>query len=284
MSIDSLVTSGPVLLAAPVAAAAGLLSFASPCVLPLVPGYLSYVAGMSGADAVAAQEAAEPVADELSGEVAVGAGGTAVLVRPQVRVRAARRGRAVLGAVLFVLGFTVVFVSYGAAFGGIGKHLIRHQRGVDQVLGVVTIAMGLAFAGVFSRFSFANREWRWHRLPAPGLIGAPLLGVLFAIGWTPCIGPTLAAVNGLAFDSATAGRGAVLSATYSLGLGVPFVLVAIAVRRATGALTILRRHARTLMMIGGLLLVVVGVLEVTGAWNDAVLRLREIAPNYTPAI
>lgn len=280
MSIDSLVTSGPVLLAAPVAAAAGLLSFASPCVLPLVPGYLSYVAGMSGADAVAAQDQSTTTA----GDVEVGAGGTAVLVRPQVQLRAPRRGTAVLGAVLFVLGFTVVFVSYGAAFGGIGRHLTLHQRGVDQVLGVVTIAMGLAFAGMFSRLSFANREWRWHRLPAPGLAGAPLLGVLFAIGWTPCIGPTLAAVQGLAFDSATAGRGAVLSAAYSLGLGVPFVIVAIALRRATGTLAGLRRHARTLMLVGGLLLVVVGILEVTGTWNDAVLRLRDIAPNYTPAL
>jgi cytochrome c-type biogenesis protein len=279
MSIDSLVTSGPVLLAAPVAAAAGLLSFASPCVLPLVPGYLSYVAGMSGADAVASQ-APLPVPDEVE----VGAGGTAVLVRPQVRTPDARRGKAVLGAVLFVLGFTAVFVSYGAAFGGIGRHLTLHQRGVDQVLGVVTIAMGLAFAGVFARFSFANREWRWHRLPAPGLAGAPLLGVLFAIGWTPCIGPTLAAVQALAFDSATAGRGAVLSAAYSLGLGIPFVLVAVALGRATGALAGVRRHARTLMLIGGLLLVVVGVLEVTGTWNDAMIHLRDIAPNYTPAL
>jgi cytochrome c-type biogenesis protein len=245
---------------------------------------------MSGADAVAAEEPQQ--AAQLDGvdevdqvdEVEVGAGGTAVLVRSQVRTAARRRGKAVFGAVLFVLGFTLVFVSYGAAFGGIGRHLTLHQRGVDQVLGAVTIAMGLAFAGVFSQFSFANREWRWHRLPAPGLAGAPLLGVLFAIGWTPCIGPTLAAVQGLAFDSATAGRGAVLSAAYSLGLGVPFILVAIAVRRATGTLAGLRRHARTLMMVGGLLLVVVGVLEITGTWNDAVLRLREIAPNYTPAL
>jgi cytochrome c-type biogenesis protein len=274
-----------VLLAAPVAAAAGLLSFASPCVLPLVPGYLSYVAGMSGADAVAEQEQQQAVSlvDDID-EVEMGAGGTAVLVRPTIRSRAPRRSRAVIGAVLFVLGFTAVFVSYGAAFGGVGRHLALHQRGVDQVLGIVTIAMGLAFAGLFSRFSFANREWRWHRLPAPGLAGAPLLGVLFAIGWTPCIGPTLAAVQGLAFDSATAGRGAVLSAAYSLGLGIPFVLVAIAVRRATGTLAVVRRHARTLMLVGGLLLVVVGVLEVTGTWNDAVLRLRDIAPNYTPAI
>ena len=283
MSLDSLVTSGPVLLAAPVAAAAGLLSFASPCVLPLVPGYLSYVAGMSAADVVAEQEQPLPSGEDVD-EVEVGAGGTAVLVRPAIRAGSPRRGKAVLGAVLFVLGFTAVFVSYGVAFGGIGRHLALHQRGVDQVLGIVTIAMGLAFAGVLSRFSFANREWRWHRLPAPGLAGAPLLGILFAIGWTPCIGPTLAAVQGLAFDSATAGRGALLSAAYSLGLGIPFVLVAIALRRATGTLAILRRHARTLMLIGGLLLIVVGVLEVTGTWNDAVLRLRDIAPNYTPAI
>jgi cytochrome c-type biogenesis protein len=190
----------------------------------------------------------------------------------------------VLGAVLFVLGFTAVFVSYGAAFGGVGRHLTLHQRGLDQVLGVVTILMGLAFAGAFSRFSFANREIRWHRLPHPGLAGAPLLGVLFAIGWTPCIGPTLAAVQGLAFDSATAGRGALLSAAYSLGLGVPFVLVAVAFRRAAWALAGVRRHARTLMMVGGVLLIVVGVLEVTGVWNDAVVRLRDLAPGYTPAI
>src|SRR6476646_3117636 len=131
MSIDSLVTSGPVLLAAPVAAAAGLLSFASPCVLPLVPGYLSYVAGMSAADVVAEQEQPLPTGEDVD-EVEVGAGGTAVLVRPAIRAGSPRRGKAVLGAVLFVLGFTAVFVSYGVAFGGIGRHLALHQRGVDQ--------------------------------------------------------------------------------------------------------------------------------------------------------
>ena len=280
MSIDSLVTSGPVLLAAPVAAAAGLLSFASPCVLPLVPGYLSYVAGMSGADAVAAAQAPVSAADEVE----LGAGGTAVLVRPTIQARAPRRGKAVLGAVLFVLGFTAVFVSYGAAFGGVGRHLTLHQRGVDQVLGIVTIAMGLAFAGIFSRFSFANREWRWHRLPAPGLAGAPLLGVLFGVGWTPCLGPTLAAVQGLAYTQASAGRGALLTAAYCLGLGIPFILTGLAFRRALGAFTVVKRHYAVVMGIGGGLLVVIGVLLVTGLWDTLMIHLRVLASNTTTVL
>jgi cytochrome c-type biogenesis protein len=265
VSLDSLVSSGPVLLAAPVALAAGLISFASPCVLPLVPGYLSYVAGMSGAELAAEGSAADQPRSRwgLSGPT---------------------RGRAVLGATLFVLGFSAVFVSYGALFGGIGKHLLLHQRGVDQILGIVTILLGLTFAGVFAHLPLANREWRLHRLPGPGLATAPLLGVLFAVGWTPCIGPTLAAVNGLALTSATAGRGALLSAFYAFGLGVPFILVAIAMRGAAGSLGVIRRHGRTLMVVGGGLLVVVGVLEVSGAWGELVARIQEQFPGYQTAI
>ncbi|WP_462188453.1 cytochrome c biogenesis CcdA family protein, partial [Frankia sp. CcWB2] len=235
MSVVGLITDGPVLLAAPVAAAAGLLSFLSPCILPLVPGYLSFVTGLSGAELQDRSRRAAatpggppgraPAVPEVSVAVsavpgmavaggAVVAGGAAVsgggaisgdLARddegtgsPGPRLYRLRAGgRVAAGTGLFVLGFTAVFVSYGAAFGGLGQWLTRHQVGVSQVLGVVTIVMGLAFAGVFSRLSWANREWRIHRLPAPGLLGAPVLGVLFGIGWTPCLGPTLSAVLGL---------------------------------------------------------------------------------------
>ncbi len=196
--------------------------------------------------------------------------------------RARRRllGRVTLGTVLFVVGFTAVFVSYGAAFGGLGSWLTLHQVGVSQILGAVTIVMGLAFAGVFARVPLANRQWRIHRLPAPGLVGAPVLGVLFGIGWTPCLGPTLTAVLALAIQSATAGRGAFLSAAYCFGLGVPFLVVGLAFRRAAGALAVVRRRARALTFAGGVLLVVVGLLQVTGLWADLIAALRPYAPGF----
>ncbi len=321
-----LVTDGPVLLAAPVAAAAGLLSFLSPCVLPLVPGYLSFITGLSGEELqdrerrparapagspepVAAACAPEPVmavavtapplpapagaplrvgrggltgsADGRDGVDRVDGGdGRFAGLRPRLR-RLRVGGRVAAGTGLFVLGFTSVFVSYGAAFGGLGQWLTLHQVGVSQVLGAFTIVMGLAFAGLFSRMSWANREWRIHRLPRPGLLGAPVLGVLFGIGWTPCLGPTLSAVLGLAVTSATAGRGAFLSAVYCLGLGLPFFAVGLAFRRAVGALHLLRRHARALTLSGGVLLVAVGVLQLTGEWADLIANLRPYAPGFS---
>ncbi|MDQ1634794.1 MAG: cytochrome c-type biosis protein [Frankiaceae bacterium] len=272
MSTAAFVSDGPLLLALPVAAAAGLVSFLSPCVLPLVPGYLSYVAGLSG------RELEEGVAARPA-EVAAAGGGTATLVRPATVVQPVR-GRVVAGAGLFVLGFTVVFVAYGALFGTLGNTLRIHQRGIEQVLGALTVVLGLAFAGVFSKLPLANREWRLHRMPARGLLGAPLLGVLFGVGWTPCIGPTLVAVQGLALNSATAARGATLSAAYCVGLGVPFLLVAIGIRRGLGALAVVRRHTRAVTMVGGVLLVAVGLLEFTGTWNDLVLALRDLVPGF----
>ncbi|OHV49365.1 cytochrome c biogenesis CcdA family protein [Pseudofrankia sp. BMG5.36] len=373
MSLTGLISDGPLLLATPVAAAAGLLSFFSPCVLPLVPGYLSYVTGLSGADlegepsAARARRATAPAAsgaepaDAVLGPALVTAGATAAMApgtaahdahtaltpdpspvsdpgdngrrvcegrsfshtlwpssdpgdngrrvcegrsfshtlwpsrlsaeRPWLVTTATavrhglgglrRTGRVTAGTGLFVLGFTVVFVSAGAAFGGLGQWLKVHQVGVAQVLGAVTIAMGLLFAGVFSRFSWANREFRIHRLPPTrGLLGAPLLGALFGLGWAPCLGPTLAAVQGLAVQSATAGRGAFLSAVYCLGLGVPFVVTGLAFRRVAGALRAVRSHARLLTVAGGALLVAVGVLQVTGQWADLVATLRPYAPGF----
>jgi cytochrome c-type biogenesis protein len=296
MSLESFVTDGPLLLAAPVAVAAGLVSFLSPCVLPLVPGYLSYVAGLSGRDVADApsrgqrepdptpgptpgREDAAPRADDASTGGAVAVAAPAPPATAGAAADAGRR-RVAVGTVLFVLGFSVVFVSYGTLFGSLGRRLVLHQRGLAQILGTVTILLGLMFAGLFARVPLANRQWRPRWLPAPGLAGAPLLGVLFGVGWTPCIGPTLAAVNGLALQSATAGRGAALSAFYCLGLGVPFVLVGLAVRWTVGALAAVRRHARGVAVAGGLLLVVVGVLQVTGAWDALLADVRQVLPGF----
>ncbi|HST64454.1 MAG TPA: cytochrome c biogenesis protein CcdA [Mycobacteriales bacterium] len=249
------VTDGPLIAAAGVAAVAGVVSFLSPCVLPLVPGYLSYVGGLSGSEATSAPAAR---ADGEDGDVAV---------RTQ-RVRL--RSRTVLGAVLFVLGFTAVFVSYGVLFGRLGAQLFAHQRGLERILGIVVILLGLAFLGWLPGTS---RELRIHRFPAAGLAGAPLLGVVFGLGWTPCIGPTLGAVQSLALSSAGAGRGATLSAAYCLGLGVPFVLVALGARWLVGALGVVRRHANLVTYIGGGLLVLLGVLLVTGLWGEMTIQL-----------
>ncbi|CAO5176234.1 cytochrome c-type biogenesis protein [Frankia sp. AiPs1] len=307
MSAVGLITDGPVLLAAPVAAAAGLLSFLSPCVLPLVPGYLSFVTGLTGEELEdrerhlpahaggAAPTSAAVSATASAGPVLVGGGATATMTAAPATMPAApalpgvprlmRRlrigGRVAAGTGLFVLGFTLVFVSFGAAFGGLGQWTQRHQVGLSQIFGAVTIVMGLAFAGMFSRMSWANREWRIHRLPRPGLLGAPVLGVMFGLGWTPCLGPTLTAVSGLALTSATAGRGAFLSAVYCLGLGLPFLAVGLAFRRAAGALHLLRRHARVLSMSGGALLVAVGVLQLTGEWAVLITYLRPYAPGFS---
>jgi cytochrome c-type biogenesis protein len=254
------VTDGPLVAAAAVAAVAGLVSFLSPCVLPLVPGYLSYVGGLSGTEATAAGSTAAGSADAPAED-----GGVAVGTRP-VRLRS----RTVLGAVLFVLGFTAVFVAYGVLFGRLGALLFEHQRGLERILGVVVILLGLAFLGLLPGTS---RELRIHRFPAAGLAGAPLLGVVFGLGWTPCIGPTLGAVQSLALSTAGAGRGATLSAAYCLGLGVPFVLVALGARWLVGALSVVRRHANVVTYVGGGLLVLLGLLLVTGLWGEMTIQL-----------
>jgi cytochrome c-type biogenesis protein len=250
-----LVTDGPLLVAAAVAALVGLISFASPCVLPLVPGYLSYVAGLVGTGA----------ATEAAGTT--GSGGTATAVRTQVSPRA----RMVLGAVLFVLGFSVVFVAFATAFGGLGRLVLEYSRVVDVVFGLITVLVGLAFLG---KVPLLQRTKKLSVRPAAGLAGAPLLGVVFGLGWTPCLGPTLAAVYSLALSEGTATRGAVLGVAYCLGLGVPFVLVALGARWAMGARGFLRRHAGTVTRVGGVVLVLVGLLLLTGAWTELMQWLR----------
>ncbi len=265
MNVTDTVVQGSLVLASLLAFAAGLVSFLSPCVLPLVPGYLSYVTGLSGAE-LAGETPAAPKAAPAGGVIA------------EERTRTASpRTRVLLGSVLFVLGFTAVFVAYGALFGALGEALFRYQEPITRVLGVVVILLGLAFLGLIPGM---QREWRLHTLPQVGVWGAPVLGVLFGLGWTPCIGPTLGAVQTLAFAEASAARGALLSAVYCLGLGLPFIVVGLLYRRALGASGWVRRHTDVVMKVGGAMLVVIGLLLVTGLWDDLTIGLRSWAGQY----
>lgn len=243
-----LIVSGAILPALLIAFAAGIVAFASPCVLPLAPGYLSYVTGLTGA------------------EIASGTG---------------KRSKLLLGTLLFILGFSVVFVSYGLIFGSIGSQLLAYENVINRVLGALVIVMGLAFMGAIPGL---QREWRMHRMPSWSVAGAPLLGVLFGLGWTPCIGPTLAAVQSLAFSEGSAARGALLSMAYCLGLGLPFLLLALAFSRLVGAVDWLRRHSLLISRIGGGMLVLVGILLVTGVWGEFTIWLRTLAPGFETVI
>ncbi|MGY1740934.1 MULTISPECIES: cytochrome c biogenesis CcdA family protein [unclassified Blastococcus] len=259
-TFSGLVTDGPLLVAAAVAALVGLISFASPCVLPLVPGYLSYVAGLAG-----------NTRGTADGDRPAAGGGTATATATDPRTG---RRQMVLGALLFVLGFTAVFVALGTAAGSLGRLLLVHDDVITRVMGVVVIVVGLGFLGWLP---LLQRTKRLSLRPSTGLLGAPLLGVVFGLGWTPCLGPTLGAVLSLAYTEGTAGRGAFLSIAYCLGLGVPFVLVALGARWALGATAFLRRHARAVTRVGGGLLVLVGLLLVTGAWAEMMGWLRSWA-------
>ena len=241
--ITDTVLTGSLLIAIPLALLAGLISFASPCVLPLAPGYLSYVTGLTGSEIA-------------SGE---------------------RRPRVLLGSALFVLGFSLLFISYGAAFGGLGKALLAYQDVITRVLGGLVIVMGVAFLGLVP---WLQREWRSHRVSSFGLWTAPLLGVLFGLGWTPCIGPTLAAVQTLAFTEASAARGALLSFAYCVGLGLPFILLGAMFTYMTGFTAWVQRHYAVIMRTGGALLIVIGILLVTGLWNDLTIWLRTLLPGF----
>jgi cytochrome c-type biogenesis protein len=250
------VLTGSLLLALPLAALAGLVSFASPCVLPLVPAYLSYVSGLP---------VAPPPDQPGTTLVRTRAVGTRL-------VEARQASRVLVGTLLFVAGFTVVFVSYGALFGGLGSVLVEYSQPITRGLGVVTILVGLAFGGWLPGLERDRRLM--DRFPGVGIGAAPVLGVLFAIGWTPCIGPTLAAVQVLAFDQGTAARGAILSVAYCVGLGLPFVAFALAYGRATRLSGWLRRHMRTVQTVGAAVLVALGVALVTGVWSEAMAGLQ----------
>ena len=242
--MNQVVLSGSLLLAIPVALLAGLVSFLSPCVLPLVPGYLGYVSGTASNER--------------------------------------GRGKTVLGAALFVLGFSAVFVGLGAAFGGFGS-LIHSSLGqtLQVVFGVIVLVMGFVMIGQI-RWAQYTAKFQWR--PAMGLVGAPLLGVVFGLGWTPCIGPTLSSVLLLTLDQASAGRGVVLTIAYSLGLGLPFIAIAAGLSWATKSVGFVKAHIRAFNIAGGSLLMALGLLLVTGLWNTVIANIQEVTGGYTPAL
>lgn len=230
---------GFILLALPLSILAGLISFASPCVLPLVPGYLSYAAGYSQA-----------------------------------------RGRVLLGSTLFVAGFSALFISYGVLFGGLGARIAVHEEMITHLLGFFTIALGLIFAGAFPMMPTLRPKIS----TTGGLIGAPVLGFLFGIGWTPCIGPALATVQTLAFSESSAFRGAILSLGYCIGLGLPFIATGLFFDKSEKLRKFLTRNGRAISITGGVLMIVIGLLQVTGVWNSLMIDLRSVISEFAPVI
>jgi cytochrome c-type biogenesis protein len=240
----------------------------------LVPGYLSYVTGLTGTELEEARAASAAVpASAPAGGVAgsAAATGAAPGASAPIGARLPVKHRVVLGTLGFILGFSAVFVSYGALFGGLGAELLAHQEVITRVLGVVVIVLGLGFIGLVPSL---QREARIHHRPARGIWGAPLLGALFALGWTPCIGPTLAAVQSLAFTEGSAARGALLSVAYCIGLGLPFLVIGLAMERGLEAMAWARRNARAIQVVGGVSMILLGVLMVTGLWGSLTIAMR----------
>ena len=230
---------GFLLTAFPIALLAGLISFISPCVLPLVPGYLSFAAGFSRS-----------------------------------------RGRVFLGSILFVLGFSALFISYGALFGELGARIATNEDVITRVLGLLTVLMGVIFLGVFPMMPTLKPRIS----TTGGLIGAPILGFLFGVGWTPCIGPALASVQALAFQESSAVRGAVLSLGYCIGLGLPFIASGLFLDKSEKMRKFLVKRGDKVSKIGGVLLILIGLLQLTGLWTDLMIEMRSLISDFAPVI
>ena len=273
-----LVRGGPLLLAVGAATLAGLVSFLSPCVLPLVPGYLSYMTGLSGADLDAGKPAFASARAAPRDDLAISRGQSG-----QINLRIARssqeagavrrRGRVVAGTLLFIAGFAAVFTAMAILVAGAGRYLFEHSRQLEIAGGLLIILFGLAFLGLVP---LAQRQWRISRLPDAGLLGAPVFGAVFALSWAPCVSPTLGAVLTLATVGGQTDRAAVLAVAYCLGLGLPFVVFGLAFRHLLGVFAAVRRHSRWVTRLGGVLLIIIGLALVTGGWADFVIWLRGI--------
>ena len=242
-SIGELVFSGPLLLALPIALAAGFVAFASPCVLPLVPGYLGYVSGFTG---------------------------STLTKRPTTRL--------VVGVLLFILGFSTVFISFSIVFASLGAALIAWVDVILRIAGLLLILMGFVFIG---QVSFLQRTTKLPLASANGFLGAPILGVVFGLGWAPCIGPTLIAVNTLAFSVGDVPRAAVLAVAYCLGLGIPFLLIALGFGWVTGAVDWVKRHIRAVNIAGGVILMAIGTAMVSGVWQIWMSSLQAVIGGTT---
>ncbi|QZY50570.1 cytochrome c biogenesis CcdA family protein [Leucobacter tenebrionis] len=253
MGLQDIVADGQLLVASLIAVAAGLLSFLSPCVLPLIPGYLAYVSGVAGTGTGSAA-GADPA-----------------------RARRSERRRMVIGALLFVLGFTAVFLALFVLLGAVGMWIWEWEEIITRVAGVVVILMGLVFMGAFSRL---QRTSRMKLKPRVGLVGAPLLGIVFAVGWAPCMGPTLGTIGLLAAQQGSIARAAILAVAYCLGLGLPFILAAFGFGWMTQTMTFFKRHIRAVNLIGGALLILIGLLLVTGLWSRMMFALQAVIGGY----
>lgn len=231
--------AGFLLTAFPIAVVAGLISFVSPCVLPLVPGYLSFAAGFSQA-----------------------------------------RGKIFLGSILFVLGFSALFISYGALFGQLGAEISTNEELITRSLGILTILMGVIFLGLFPMMPTIKPKIS----TTGGLIGAPLLGFLFGVGWTPCIGPALASVQALAFQESSATRGAILSFGYCIGLGIPFIASGLFIDKSVKLRKVIVKSGDKVSKSGGLFLILIGLLQLTGLWTSLMIELRSLISNFVPVI